>query len=221
MSLIGQPVSEDIWEQDTQTLARALLNLILVRETSDGVMAGRIVECEMYQGPEDRGAHSYGGVPTARTQVMFGPPGHAYVYLIYGMYECLNVVTAPVGVPHAILVRALEPLEGIALMRSHVPATKRPTSDQRLASGPGKLCRALEITRKFYGHPLDSPPLYLAYPRQPWPSYQRAMGPRINIDYAGEASQYPWRFWVHGHPSVSVKPRQYQRLERVSNNLDH
>ncbi|NMP23207.1 DNA-3-methyladenine glycosylase [Sulfobacillus harzensis] len=207
MSAIGRPVDSAFFLQDTESIARQLLGLLLVRDAADGPMAGRIVECEMYQGPDDRGAHSFGGKPTARTQVMFGSPGRAYVYLIYGMYECLNVVTAPAGVPHAILIRALEPIVGIEQMRAHIPARKHPESDARIAAGPGKLCRALDITRSFYGHPLDQPPLYLAYPAVPWPPYEMGVGPRINIDYAGEAAAYPWRFWVKGNASVSVRER--------------
>lgn len=204
LSGFGKPVNHQFFEQSTERVARALLNLVLVHETDEGVMAGRIVECEMYQGPEDRGAHSYGGVPTPRTEIMYGPPGHAYVFLIYGMYDCLNVVTAPEGTPHAILIRALEPIEGLALMEARGRPTKHPKPPIRVAAGPGKLCRALGITRVFNGHPLDKPPLYLAEPTHPWPSYHVEVGARINIDYAGDAAHYPWRFWIAGHPSVSL-----------------
>ncbi|MCY0878583.1 MAG: DNA-3-methyladenine glycosylase [Firmicutes bacterium] len=197
------PVDAAFFEQPTEAIAYQLLNLVLVHEVPDGIMAGRIVECEMYQGPQDRGAHSFGGKPTPRTEVMYGPPGHAYVYLIYGMYHCFNVVTGSVGLPHAILVRALEPLAGRDLMLRRT-AAKRAAPD-RVAAGPGKLCQALNIDRRLNGHALWRPPLYLARPPEPWASYRVARGPRINIGYAAEAQAYPWRFWVDGHPAVSVK----------------
>lgn len=211
--MMGKAVTPEFFQHPTETIARRLLNLLLVHETPEGIMAGRIVECEMYQGPSDRGAHSFGGVPTERTRVMYGPPGHAYVYLIYGMYDCLNVVTGPPGTPHAILIRALEPVEGMALMEVRRRPTKNPMPVARIASGPGKLCQVMGITRRDYGHPLWQPPLYLAVPRHPWSDYQVAIGPRINIDYAGEATGFPWRFWVYGHPAVSVKPRQFVTLQ--------
>jgi DNA-3-methyladenine glycosylase len=195
-----QPVQPSFFDRPTEQLGPLLLDLILVRHTADGLVAGRIVECEVYRGPSDRAAHSYGGRVTERTRVMYGPPGFAYIYLIYGMYHCLNVVTGPPGAPEAILIRALAPLAGVERMagRSQDPR-------HRIAAGPGKVCRALKIDRQFYGHPLWEPPLFLAPPQQPWPAYQVAQGPRIGIDYAEEARSYPWRFWVYNHPSVSVK----------------
>lgn len=196
------PVTPNQLDRPTEELAYQLLNWVLVHETPEGLLAGRVVECEMYQGPEDRGAHSFGGRPTARTQVMYGPAGYAYVYLIYGMYYCLNLVTASEGMPHAILIRALEPLEGIKqMMQNRSPA--KTASSARITSGPGKLCRALNIDRRYYGHPLWKEPLYLAQTLTPWGAYQIARGPRINIPYAGEASRYPWRFWVYNNPFVS------------------
>ncbi len=209
-----QIVDRELFREPTDVLAKRLLGLVLVHETPEGTTAGRIVECEMYQGPHDKGAHSYGGIPTARTQVMYGPAGHAYVYLIYGMYWCFNVVSAPEGVPHAILVRALEPLDGIDTMLMRQPLGTRPPNPHRLASGPGKLCRAMGIDRRAYDQPLWEPPLYLAYPGRPWPTYTIASGPRINIAYAEEAQQWPWRFWVDGHPGVSG-PRRPQVLART------
>ena len=208
---LGEIVSRDFFRQPTEDLARQLLGLILVKDTAEGIAAGRIVECEMYQGPLDKGAHSYGGTPTRRTKVMYGPPGHAYVYLIYGMYYCLNVVTAKEGIPHAILIRALSPVWGLPLMLSRQKgggAGLKNSQRTRVASGPGKLCRALEVTQSDYGHPLWNPPLYLLKPHQPWPAYDIARGPRINIAYAEEAVEFLWRFWVYGDPHVSVKPFQ-------------
>lgn len=197
------PVPPSFFDQKTELIAYQLLNLVLVRESSEGVTLGRVVECEMYQGPQDKGAHSFGGTPTPRTQVMYGPFGYAYVYLIYGMYWCLNVVLAEVGVPHAILIRALEPLDGLQLMASRHKPTKNGPNLRTLTTGPGKVCRAMDIDRRFYGHPLWEPPLYLALPAANWPSYVVARGPRVNIAYAEEAQHFAWRFWVEGNPFVS------------------
>lgn len=151
-------------------------------------MVARIVETEAYQGPDDRAAHSHGSRRTARTEVMFGPPGYAYVYLIYGMWNCLNVVTASAGVPHAVLIRAVEPLENV----------NQPTH------GPGLLCRAFDIDRSYTGTDLLGNELFLARPPA---SLRRApvivTGPRIGVDYAGPWAQLPWRFSDANSPYVS------------------
>ncbi len=221
------PVMPDFFRQPTLELATSLLGMELVHETAEGAAAGRIVEVEAYMGPEDKGAHSYGGKKTRRTEVMFGPPGHAYVYLIYGMYYCFNVVSGPPGKPEAILVRALEPTEGIPLMarrrKISLPSGLEKVVDmpgkpsfshdalsstslrllKRLTNGPGKLCAALGITKQQYGWDLARSPLYLRPGRSPIHPEQIARGPRINIDYAEEAKEYPWRFWIRDNPFVS------------------
>ncbi len=214
-----QPVDPTIFDQPTEELAYHLLDLVLVRQADDGVSAGRIVECEMYQGPDDKGAHSFGGKPTPRTRVMYGPAGRAYVYFIYGMYYCLNVVTQGVGTPHAILIRALEPLIGTDLMAARLGTIKGKRPLHSLASGPGKLCRAMAIDRQLYGHPLFLSPLYLVRPEAPWPSYRVARGPRVNIAYAEEAAAYAWRFWVAGHPSVSRPSGPVATVEDVPSHI--
>lgn len=220
-------VTPDFFKQPTLELAISLLGMELVHKTEQGTAAGIIVEVEVYMGPEDKGAHSYGGKKTRRTEVMFGPPGHAYVYLIYGMYYCFNVVSGPPGKPEAILVRALEPTEGIPLMAhrrgiSLPPELKqgldkpaqepilRPTSGsasfrhlKTLTNGPGKLCTALGITKQQYGWDLSRSPLHLRQGIGPIPPERIACGPRINIDYAEEAREYPWRFWIRDNPFVS------------------
>jgi DNA-3-methyladenine glycosylase len=131
------------YARDTETIARGLVGKILVHERT----AGRIVETEAYLGMDDLAAHASHGL-TARTRVIFGPPGHAYVYLIYGMYECLNLVAEPDGTPGCVLIRAIEPLAGIEVMRRRRPAARR---IEDLASGPGKLTLALGVTRRHYG----------------------------------------------------------------------
>jgi DNA-3-methyladenine glycosylase len=137
-------------------------------------LTGRLVEVEAYLGPDDLAAHSARGL-TPRTSVMYGPPGHAYVYLVYGMWNCLNFVTRPAGEPHAILVRALEPGPGVGR-----------------CSGPGLVCRSLEIDRGLNGVPLAPPDLYLVDDGfQPSAITQ---SPRIGVDYAGDWKNRPWRF---------------------------
>lgn len=203
---LGPVVEASFYRRPAAELAPALLGLELVHETPEGLASGIIVETEAYQGPEDRGAHSFGGRRTARTEVMFGPAGHAYVFSIYGMHHCFNVVAAEPGEPQAVLVRALEPRRGLALMaRRRGAGGHRPGRPGVLTGGPGRLCQALGITRGQYGLPLFDPasPLRIHYPRPPFMVAAVACGPRINIDYAGEWKDVPWRFWVAGNPHVS------------------
>lgn len=209
--MLPPPVSPEFFLLPTPQLARALLGTLLVHQTPEGPAAGVIVEVEMYRGPWDKGAHSYGGRRTRRTEVMYGPPGHAYVYRIYGMHHCLNVVAAPEGAPEAILVRALEPVAGLPLMAARRGLDPRGVEDaspralRALASGPGRLCQAMGISLAQYGAPLWRPPLYVCHYRDPVPAHRVAQGPRIGIDYAEEARFYPWRFWISDNAFVSVK----------------
>lgn len=182
-------------------VAPDLLGKLLVHVTPAGTASGYIVETEAYMGPEDAAAHSYGGRPTQRTQAMFGPPGHAYVYFIYGMYYCFNVVVARAGEPQAVLIRALEPAEGLALMarrrgKSEVELAKLLESPRRLRSltdGPGKVCQALAITKDQYGLDLTGDELFLTPGRSVRPE-DIQVTPRINVAYAGEWAGRPWRF---------------------------
>lgn len=193
----------EFYLRPTLDVCHDLVGAYLVRESDEGVAAGRIVEAEAYLGPDDLGAHSRGGRPTERTRAMYGPRGHAYVFLIYGAHWCFNAVCGPPPLPQAILVRALEPACGLDLMRERVAA--RPgTPDSRLCQGPGKLCRALDITGALYGVPLTASALYLM-PGGLRPGERIATSPRINIDYAGEWAARPWRYYIPGHPAVSGK----------------
>lgn len=206
-----QPVPSEFFLQPTEKLAQALLGRLLVHEMPGATTAVRIVEVEMYRGTLDKAAHSYSGRPSNRTQVMFGPPGHAYVYLIYGMYYCFNIVAGEAGVPDAILVRAGEPMIGEDLMISRRGLGSRVVRDKervRLASGPGRLAQAMAITKQHNGQGLWMPPLYIADLIQPSGDFTGGRiqcGARINIGYAQEAQHFPWRFWLEGHPSVSAK----------------
>ena len=160
-----------------------------------GNCAGRIVETEAYLGVDDRAAHAWRGI-TERTRVIFGPPGYAYVYFIYGMYECLNFVAEEVGKAGCVLIRALEPVAGIAAMRRRRPAAKR-TED--LASGPGKLTLALGITRKQNGADLTRSPLHVRS-LQNEARFEIQVTPRIGITHCAD---WPLRFLIAGNGSVS------------------
>ncbi|MGI6092947.1 MAG: DNA-3-methyladenine glycosylase [Negativicutes bacterium] len=188
------------YEQDSLTLAKDLLGKYLVHAADNGTTIGKIIETEAYRGPLDAAAHSYSGKPTARTKIMFGPGGYAYVYLIYGMYYCLNIVAGAVGFPEVVLLRALEPVEGIELMK------QRRNTDKllNLCSGPGKLCRAMEIDKRHYGADLCGDELYLL-PGENVSQTKISATPRINIGYAGEAASYPWRFIIKDSKFLSVK----------------
>ena len=171
-------------------VARELIGMHLVHDDGTRVLRGRIVETEAYLGPRDRAAHSSRG-RTARTEVMFGPPGYAYVYFIYGFWNCLNVVTAREGVPHAVLLRALEPLAGV--------------TDKTW--GPGLLCRAMHVDRRLNGADLLGRELWIESPRH---AARVAIGrsTRIGVDYAGEWALRPWRFFDRASCYVSTSRRR-------------
>ena len=197
------PLPRSFYEGRVLDVARAMIGTILVHRLPEGVVAGRVVECEAYRGPEDLAAHSAGGRRTARTEVMFGAPGHAYMFLLYGMHWAFNVVVGPEGHPHAVLVRAVEPVLGVELM-----AARRGlgAGDARLTNGPGKLCDALGLDAGRYGEDLCGTNLFLAAaPPGRRPRIGRSA--RINVDYAGAWARRPWRFHERGNRYVSVAPR--------------
>lgn len=173
------------YDRDAEMVARDLLGKVLTHRVDGIARVGRIVETEAYLGPHDLASHSARG-RTPRNAAMFGPPGHAYVYLIYGIHHCLNAVTGPEGHGAAVLIRALEPLANIA-------------GDTR---GPGRLCRALEIDRRLDHHDLLSEDLFLVEPERP-ERLEIVAGPRIGVNYAGEWAGRPLRFHIAGNPYVS------------------
>jgi DNA-3-methyladenine glycosylase len=186
--------------RDTLLVARELLGKRLVVPAPDGArVSGLIVETEAYLGPEDRAAHSYNNRRTPRTEMMFGTGGHAYVYFIYGMYHQFNVVTNGEEVPHAVLVRALEPEEGLEWMRQRRPVKQ----DRHLTSGPGKLCMALGLDRTFNGEDLLGERVWIEDAGRKISARQISSGPRVGIDYAGEYVDKPWRFWIKDNPYES------------------
>ena len=181
------------------TVARDLLGKLLVVPDEDGRrVSGMIVEVEAYRGPEDRASHAYGGRRTKRTETMYGEGGIAYVYFVYGMYYQFNVVCNVPDIPHAILVRALEPVEGIELMRER----RHQHPDHNLTSGPGKLCIALNIDRALNGADLRGDRVWIEEYQSISPR-RIARGPRIGIDYAQEWIDKPWRFWIRENSYVS------------------
>ena len=185
--------------RDVVAVARALLGRLLVVPARDGRrVSGLIVETEAYQGPEDRASHAYGGRRTLRTETMYARGGTAYVYFVYGMYYQFNVVTGVTDVPHAVLVRALEPVEGLALMRRR----RGGGADHALTSGPGKLCIALGIDRRLDRADLLGDRIWIEAGRPLRPA-DVAEGPRVGIDYAEEWVARRWRFWIRDSPFVS------------------
>lgn len=201
-------LSRKYYQRDAESLARALLGQVLVRVLEDGArLAGRIVETEAYLGVRDQAAHSFGGRHTPRNAAMWGPAGHAYVYFIYGMHHCVNVVAAGAGDPAAVLLRALEPLEGLERMRAN-RAQKRPAAKLReadLCSGPARLAQALQLDRSLDGSDLVSgESLFLERGTRIAP-HNIVAGPRIGVAYAGEWAETPLRFHVRGNPHVSRK----------------
>jgi len=180
-------------------VARDLLGKKLVVPGRNGQrVSGIIVETEAYRGPEDRASHAWNGRRTQRTETMYGAGGTAYVYFVYGMYNQFNVVTNSEDIPHAVLVRALEPSEGLAIMRRR----RRGRSEYELTSGPGRLCLAMGIDRKLDKADLLGDRVWLEAGVAISPG-QIARGPRIGIDYAEKWIDKPWRFWVKDNPFVS------------------
>jgi len=185
----------EFFARDTVRVARDLLGCVLVTRNRGVETAGRIVEVEAYLGPDDPAAHSYRHHRSARNESMYRGPGHAYVYFIYGMHWCFNAVAGPNGVPAAVLVRALEPVTGLAAMRRR----RRTADDRRLCSGPGKLCQALGITRAMDGLPLDGARVWIQ------PGDRRLAGPPVASPRIGitRAADWPLRFCERGSPWTS------------------
>lgn len=178
------PLPRSFYAEGALEVAPKLLGTVLHRRHGDRVLSGIITEVEAYRGEADDASHAYRG-PTPRTQTMFGPPGHAYVYLIYGMWNCMNIVCREDGGAEAVLIRGLEPLTGIDLMRENRHHRRA------LADGPGKLCQALGITRADNGADLLGPQLWLT---EGCSGLAHRTTPRVGIDYAELTRHEPWRF---------------------------
>lgn len=186
-SEFANKLPRSFYNRDTATVAQELLGKLLVHWVDGEKRVAKIVEVEAYVGPHDQAAHTSKGL-TPRTRVMFGPPGHAYVYLIYGIHHCMNVVTEPAGHGSGVLLRAIEPVMNVS-------------GNTR---GPGLLCKAMGVTKKDYGRDLCSDELYIAAP--PVPEHiVIAARPRIGVDYAGEWTSKPLRFYIEGNKYISRK----------------
>ena len=185
--------------QDTIRVAKDLLGKLLVVPAADGTrVSGMIVETEAYLGINDKAAHSYGGRRTARNEITYAEGGHVYVFFVYGMYYQLNLVSGPAEQAHVVLIRAVEPLEGLDTMRERRGAMP----DKNLTSGPGKLTIALGIDRSYNGEHLSGDRIWV----EEYKSIKKSeisSGPRVGIDYAEEFVDMPWRFWVNGNRFVS------------------
>jgi DNA-3-methyladenine glycosylase len=181
-------------------VARELLGAVIVSTVGDVETAGRIVEVEAYVGPQDDASHAAARIGrTVRNDAMFGPPGTAYVYRIYGIHWCLNLVTDELDFPAAVLIRAIEPVRGVGVMRTRRAAGQKYLPDTALTAGPGRLAQALGITGALNAHPLDRPPL-LVTPGDVVPPEDVIAGPRIGIT---RAADLPLRFRIRGNPYVS------------------
>jgi DNA-3-methyladenine glycosylase len=189
---------------DTLSVARELLGKLLVVPTDSGErVSGMIVETEAYLGTIDKAAHTFGGRRTPRNEITYAAGGHVYVFFVYGMYFQLNFVTGDVDSPHVVLIRAVEPGEGIETMR----ARRGPMTDKNLTSGPGKLCIALGIDRSLNGQLLTGGRIWVEEFKE-FDESEVASGPRVGIDYAEEFIEKPWRFWVKDSPYVSKTPKR-------------
>ncbi len=202
---LARPLPRSFYQRCVLVVARELVGKALVHRSAEGLCAGRIVETEAYRGPEDRAAHSFRAKRTKRNEAMWGPAGHIYMFLLYGVHWAFNVVTGEIGQPHAVLIRSLDPIGPLDLM-----GRRRKMASQRreLSNGPGKLCAALGLDGAHYGQDLCAAasavqvaPIEMAR----GPVVGRS--PRINIDYAGAWAARPWRFFERGNRYVSVKPR--------------
>lgn len=198
-------LSRDFYAGDTVAIAQALLGKLLVRRLDGQLLAGRITETEAYIGRCDKACHAYNYRRTPRTETLFLAPGHAYIYLIYGMYHCLNFVTEPEGEPAAVLLRAAEPVAGLETIQ-RLRYGDKPLTPYRLRNflnGPGKVCQGFGLTRAQNGLDLTGDELFLCDGPEdlglPCPAPRReriCRGPRIGVDYAQEARDFPWRFWL-------------------------
>lgn len=198
---------------DVLAVASDMLGKLIVTRWDGVATSGRIVETEAYRGETDRASHAWGGRRTQRTEVMYGPGGHAYVYLCYGMHHLFNVVTHQAGIPHAVLVRAIEPLEGITDM---IKRTGKASGSPGLGSGPGNLARSLGILTRHSGYSLFNGEIFLADDGYKPPDDGVLSTPRIGVDYAAEDATLPYRFILSGNPWVSASRSQRKIIKELN-----
>lgn len=199
-------LERSFYRKSALVLAKDLLGKYLIFNTNNEKLVGKIVETEAYMGFNDKAAHTYNGKRTPRVEAMYGEEGHAYVYIIYGMYNCFNVVAAEKEIAQAVLVRALEPIEGMETMA--INRFKKSFNQLKksqiigLTNGPGKLCQALGITKEMNDEDLTGNKLYICSGIQE--DFHIVETKRIGIDYAEEAKDFPWRFYIRNNKFVSM-----------------
>lgn len=200
-------LGREFYNRDSLIVAQELLGKVLVHEINGQKLSAKIVEAEAYMGITDRAAHSFGGRRTSRVEVMYGGPGFAYVFLVYGMYHCFNIVTREAGNPQAVLVRAAEPIGGLdSIAQNRFQKTYDQLSKSQiknLTNGPGKLCRALLIDKSLNGEDLCGNKLYVEAGENE--KFDIVASKRVGVDYAEEARDYLWRFYIGDNEYVSVK----------------
>jgi len=193
-------LKQEFYQKDAVQAARDLLGKIIVRKYDGKTITVKIVETEAYCGAEDKASHAHNNKKTKRTAPMFKEGGHAYIYLIYGMYYCLNVVTAAENNPHAVLIRGVEPLKGLKYIKENRQIKSSRSKD--LTNGPGKLSQALKIDKSFDGCNLvENNSLYLTDGGTE--DFEIESSPRVNIDYAEEYKDKKWRFFIKNNKYVS------------------
>ena len=190
--------------KDVVKIAKELLGKILVTNWKGVTTSGRIVECEAYAGAIDKASHAWGGRRTVRNEIMYGEAGYTYVYLCYGIHHLFNVVTNSPEIPHAILVRALDPIDGVEKM---LQRTNKKKLDHTLTRGPGNVSKSLGIQTKHSGLSLLGDQIFITDDGGKYTKMEIASSPRIGVDYAGKDALLPYRFYVKGNPYVSGKPR--------------
>ncbi len=199
-------LNREFYNRDSLIVAKELLGRVLVHEIDGQRISAKIVETEAYMGINDKAAHSYGGRRTQRVEVMYGGPGFSYVFFIYGMHYCFNIVTREEGNPQAVLIRAVEPVKGLDIIaRNRFGKTYSQLSKSQiknLTNGPGKLCRALSIDKELNGEDLCGDKLYVEAGET---EEIIVSAKRVGIDYAEEAKDYLWRFYIEDNIYVSVK----------------
>ena len=206
MEKISMKLERSFYERNTLIVARELLGCILAHITPEGVTRGRIVETEAYMGPEDKGAHSYRGRHTPRMDPLYKTGGFAYIYQLHGYNYCINVVTQEEGIPQAVLIRALEPIEGLELMaqrRKIDISDSRKSKLKNLTNGPSKLCQAMNINTSLNGIDLCGNEVFIASQANLRSNEEIVAAPRIHIDYAEEYRDKLWRFLLKGNTFVS------------------
>ncbi len=200
-------LNREFYNRDALIVAKELLGKVLVHELYGQKISAKIVETEAYMGIDDKAAHSYGGRRTQRVKVMYGGPGFSYIFFIYGIHYCFNIVTREEGNPQAVLIRAVEPIKGLDIIAENrfgkIYSQLSKSKIKNLTNGPGKLCKALAIDRNLNGEDLCGKKLYVEEGESD--KFSIVSAKRVGIDYAEEAKDYPWRFYIEDNIYVSVK----------------